>query len=287
MCADFNDKPMPDTPTHEILQNGNARVVRDQLRGTIMGGETASSPVDDTDAAVVSPPGSSPPPDDKDNDLPDTDAIRRRLEDEGADQKIQKQLAHAAAWEEEQDAIRQERIRQRKEIEREIEAETRQKSSRRWKRNAGIGAGILVVIVVAAFLSFSVQPNLVAETDSFPFQSSYTVRIPQAESVDFAGVPVTVSGAGDKAIVSIGGGLGTEVSVGETITLSSPRRMVIRIFGIPLFETDYQVFATFRGYVPATRQNDFAVSVATSRPIPEWAVCVIMPDGVDVTPVSG
>jgi len=292
MCADSDENQVSNTPAPDILQDGNARVVRDQLRRTIMEGHTTPPPaVNDTDAAIISPQTGPTAPDDDDgsddgDDLPDTDAIRRRLEDEGADRKIREQLAHAANWEEEQDAIRQERIRQRKEIEREIEAESRRESSRRWKRNAGIGAGILVIIVVAAFLSFSVQPNLVADTDSFPYQSYYTVRIPQAESVDFAGVPVTVSGAGDKVIVSISGGLGTEVRVGETVTLSSPRRMAIRIFGISLFETDYQVLATFRGYVPATRQNEFAVSVATSRPIPEWAVGVIMPDGVDVTPVS-
>lgn len=283
MCADSDENRMPVPPVHALLQNGSARVVRDQLRGTITRGDTTPPSAKNTDAASIPSQNGPPAPDD---DLPDTDAIRRRLEDEGADRKIREQLAHAAAWEEEQDAIRQERIRQRKEIEREIEAESRQKSARRWKRNAGIGAGILVVVVVAAFLSFSVEPNLVAETDSFPFQSSYTVRIPQAEPVDFAGVPVTVSGTGDKVIVSIRGGLGTEVRVGEAFTLTSPRRMAIRIFGVPLFETDYQVFATFRGYVPATGQNEFAVSVATSRPVPEWVVDVIMPDGVDVTPVN-
>jgi len=59
------------------------------------------------------------------------------------------------------------------------------------------------------------------------------VRIPQGEPVDFSGIPVTVSGSGNRVIVSVSGGLGTEIGVGDKITISSPKRMVIRIFGVP------------------------------------------------------
>ena len=88
-------------------------------------------------------------------------------------------------------------------------------------------------------------------------------------------------------IVSISGGLGTEIGVGDKITLSSPKRMVIQIFGVTLFDSDYQIVSKFRGYVPATSQNDFTVALMTTRPVPEWAIGVIMPDGVDVNPISG
>lgn len=285
MSVGSDEKTMPDTSVKDASQKIDASVVLNQLRGsslhnTMQHQSSVNNKIAETISATADvPPGNEIPP--------DSDEIRRKLEDEDADKKIREQLVNARVWEEKQKAIERERVRQRKEIEREIEDETRNKAAKRWKRNAGIGAAIILIVIVAAVFTFSVQPNLPATGDSFPYVSSYNVRIPQAEQVEFAGIPVTVSGTGDKVIVSISSGLGTEISVGEKITLSSPKRMVIRIFGLTLFESDYQIVATFRGYVPSTNQNDFAVSVMTARSVPEWAVGVIMPKGVDATPVSG
>ena len=281
MSQDSDDKSILNPSEERVRQPADAVTVLNQLRGKEKSTADESSPDNASEEPV-----SSTAPEGGDENPPDTEEIRRKLEEEDTDQKIREQLANAKVWEEKQEAIEKERERQRKEIEREMEAENRKKSVGKWKRDVGIGAAVIIVIIVAAAFTFSVQPNLPATQDSFPYVSTYNVRIPQAEPVDFAGIPVTVSGTGDKVIVSISGGMGTEIGVGDSITLSSPKRMVIRIFGITLFESDYQIVATFRGYVPATSQNDFAVAVMTTRPVPEWAVGVIMPDGVDVTPIS-
>lgn len=285
MSVGSDEKAIPGTSVKDASQKIDASVVLNQLRGSSLHDTMEhQSSVNNKNAETISAPADVTPG----NEIPpDSDEIRRKLDDEDADKKIREQLVNARVWEEKQNAIERERARQRKEIEREIEDETRNEAARRWKRNAGIGAAIILIVIVAAVFTFSVQPNLPAAGDSFPYVSSYNVRIPQAEQVEFAGIPVTVSGTGDKVIVSISSGLGTEISVGEKITLSSPKRMVIRIFGLTLFESDYQIVATFRGYVPSTNQNDFAVSVMTARSVPEWAVGVIMPKGVDATPVSG
>ncbi|WFN34427.1 hypothetical protein L1S32_11390 [Methanogenium sp. S4BF] len=294
MSPEPDDRTIHDASEEGIRKKADASVVLTQLRGNKTRENTVSENPDGENGRgeegpslhtdeVLRPADITP-----DNEmLPDTDEIRRKLEDEDADRKIREQLASAQVWEEKQKAIENERERQRKEIEREIEADSRKKAIGKWKRNAVIGAVLLILIIAAAALTFSVQPNLPATQDSFPYVSSYNVRIPQGEPVNFAGIPVTVSGTGDKVIVSISGGMGTEIGIGDKITLSSPKRMVIRIFGVTLFESDYQIVAKFRGYVPVTSQNDFIVAVMTTRPVPEWAVGVILPDGVDITPVGG
>lgn len=281
MSPDSDDKSKLNTSDEGISKTADAALVLNQLKGNNDSASNASSPEN-----MDEEPVSSSSPAAEDDTPPDNEEIRRKLEEEDADQRIREQLANAKVWEEKQKAIEKERERQRKEIERQIESESRKKSVGKWKRNIGIGAAVILVIIIAAALTFTVQPNLPATHDSFPYVSTYNVRIPQAEPVDFGGIPVTVSGTGDKVIVSISGGLGTEIGVGDSITLSSPKKMVIQIFGVTLFESDYQIVATFRGYVPVTSQNDFAVAVMTTRPVPEWAVGVIMPDGVDVTPIS-
>ncbi len=284
MSLDSDDTTIPERSQDGAPRKGDASVVLNQLRGNTARERGDSEYPDDSNIDEMPQPAESVS---RDVIPPDTEEIRRKLEDDDADRKIREQLAGAQVWEEKQKAIEEERGRQRREIEREIEADSRKKYVGKWKRNAIIGSAIIIIIVAAAILTFSVQPNLQATQDSFPYVSSYNVRIPQGEPVDFSGIPVTVSGSGDKVIVSISGGLGTEIGVGDKITLSSPKRMVIRIFGITLFDSDYQIVAKFRGYVSATSQNDFAVAVMTTRPVPEWAIGVIMPDGVDVNPISG
>ncbi|MDE4908710.1 hypothetical protein L0665_08840 [Methanogenium marinum] len=285
MSLDSDDTGIPDRSEDGARRKADASVVLNQLRGNTAREKGDSGyPGEHINSEEIMPPADTAP---RDEIPPDTDEIRRKLENDDADQKIRDQLANAQVWEEKQKAIEQERARQRTEIEREIEADTRKQSVGRWKRIGIVSGVILILIIAAAALTFSVQPNLPATQDSFPYVSSYNVRIPQGEPVEFAGIPVTVSGSGDKVIVSISGGLGTEIGVGDKITLSSPKRMVIQIFGVTLFDSDYQIVAKFRGYVPATSQNDFTVALLTTRPVPEWAIGVIMPDGVDVNPISG
>jgi hypothetical protein len=217
---------------------------------------------------------------------PADDELTRRLEDAGADDEIRRRLESAHAWEEKQEAEKREKELQREEIEKEYEQRQKEERRGKWKRNTMIAGAIIVVILVAAVLSFSVTMNLPSSAETFPFISTYDVRMPQGTPVEFANIPVTVSGTGEKVIVSISGGLGTELNVGDQITFSEPRRVNIRILGITLLETDYQVVAEFRGYIPQTQQNDFYVAVMTSQPIPGWAVGAILPDNVEAYPVN-
>ncbi|MBT8508882.1 hypothetical protein AZH53_10750 [Methanomicrobiaceae archaeon CYW5] len=212
--------------------------------------------------------------------------LTRRLEDASADEEIRRRLDSVREWEEKEEAAKQEKDLQRKEIEREYEQRRKDERHGKWKRNAMVVGGLLVIVLVAALLSFSVSMNLPSTAESFPFISTYDVRMPQGTPVEFANIPVTVSGTGEKVIVSIAGGLGTELQVGDQITFSDPRRVNIRIFGITLLETDYQVIAEFRGYIPQTQQNDFYVAVMTTDPLPGWAVDVILPDNVEAYPVN-
>ncbi len=293
MSPEPDDKNISDASKEATRRKVDASVVVNQLRGKKAKGDEDAKPpeagdrrdeISSAQADEVVTLTDVAPPDDM---LPDTNEIRRKLENEDADQKIRDQLASAQKWEENQKIIKQEREIQRKEIEREIEADSRKKTVDKWKRNAIIGVVILILIGAAAVLTFSIQPNLPATQDSFPYMSSYNVRVAQGEPINFAGVPMTISGSGDRVIISISGNLGTEIGVGDKITLSSPKRMVIRIFGVTLFESDYQIVAKFRGYVPQTSQNDFTVAVMTTQPVPEWVIGMIMPDGADVIPVSG
>jgi len=214
------------------------------------------------------------------------DELTRRLEDARADEEIRRRLDNVREWEEKQEAEKREKELARGEIEKEFEQRRKEERRGKWKRNAMVAGGIIVVVLVVAVLSFSVTMNLPSSADSFPFISTYDVRMPQGTPVEFANIPVTVSGTGEKVIVSINGGLGTELKVGDQITFSEPRRVNIRIFGITLLETDYQVVAEFRGYIPQTRQNDFYVAVMTTDALPGWAVDAILPDNVEVYPVN-
>ncbi len=274
--------PGQQEPPQEAVQDAR---VQESAPEPVPAAETTARAVEPEADAIADIPGSVTTWD-TGAAAPADDELTRRLEDAGADDEIRRRLDSAHAWEEKQEAEKREKELQREEIEKEYEQRRKEECRGKWKRNTMIAGAIVVVILVAALLSFSVTMNLPSSAESFPFISTYDVRMPQGTPVEFANIPVTVSGTGEKVIVSISGGLGTELQVGDQITFSEPRRVNIRIFGITLLETDYQVVAEFRGYIPQTQQNDFYVAVMTSQPIPGWAVDAILPDNVEAYPVN-
>lgn len=71
------------------------------------------------------------------------------------------------------------------------------------------------------------------------------------------------------------------MKLGETRQIGK-RVFSIRIFGVPVFETGYQLDATWTGV-----QKDkeiFRIVLKTSRQVPEWLMSRIIPGSIEVVP---
>jgi hypothetical protein len=146
---------------------------------------------------------------------------------------------------------------------------------------AGAVIGILAVIILAAVLTLSVQPDLPPEPGAiYPYTTTYAVLIPDGKMIHIAGTPIIVLTAGDDLIMKIGD-RNEKFVAGETKTISE-RRAEFLALGVPVLSTNYLVEATYRGRAGANA--DFFLIVRTSRQVPSFLVERILPAEIQARP---
>lgn len=214
----------------------------------------------------------------------------RKFEEAEAEKKAkQEKLEKERVKKEEQEKFEAEKEKEKAEWEKEFrvkeKAEQKIKKPGHLKRNLIILLLVLVVVAGAAIATFKMDPALPATGSSFPYTTTYDVLFPQGQSVNFAGTYITAAGTGDKVIVTAGGRQGIEMSDGDTRTFSQPKRVIVKIFGITLIDTDYMVDSEFRGYVPSEGKNDFYMTFKTSKQVPQGLIDMLIPKEVNARPI--
>lgn len=205
-------------------------------------------------------------------------AEKERLAEEAKKQKEKEE------WSREEEKKRIEEEKRNAEIEKEILA--RQKSETPKKSYRGkivLGIIILLLILVVAAYATLITGNDVLDGYGYPlsYTGQYDVIIPDNEKISFGPVPVQAISSGDAITLVINNDRRT-IKIGESTTFPV-KHVIIRTLGIPVFDGDYEVTATYRGVV--TNRDDFLVVLKTSQPIPGWLVSIMKPSGVDISAV--
>ncbi len=205
-------------------------------------------------------------------------AEKERLAEEAKKQKEKDE------WAREEDRKRTEEEKKRAQIEKEVLA--KQKAAAPKKSHAGkiilAFIIILVIVVVAAYVTL-ITGNDVLDGYGYPlsYTGQYDVLMPDNEKIYFGPVPVQAISSGGAVTLVINNDRRT-INVGESATFPV-KHVIIRTLGIPVFDGDYEVTATYRGVV--TNRDDFLVVLKTSQPIPGWLVSIMKPSGVAITSV--
>jgi len=146
---------------------------------------------------------------------------------------------------------------------------------------AGSIIGIFVILIIAAFLTLSVQADLPPEPGTvYPYTTTYAVLIPDGLPIRIAGTTVLVLTSGDELIMKIGD-QNEKFVAGQTKTISE-RRAEFRALGIPLLSTNYLIEATYRGR--SGPNADFFLIVRTSRQVPSFLIERILPSEIQARP---
>ena len=146
---------------------------------------------------------------------------------------------------------------------------------------AGAIIGIIVILVIAAFLTLSVQADLPPDPGTvYPYTTTYAVLIPDGLPIRIAGTPILVLTAGDELIMKIGD-QNEKFVAGQTKAISE-RRAEFRALGIPLLSTNYLIEATYRGR--SGPNADFFLIVRTSRQVPSFFIERILPAEIQARP---
>lgn len=205
-------------------------------------------------------------------------AEKERLAEEARKQKEKDE------WAREEARKKAEEEKKRTQIEKEVLA--RQKAESPKKSHTGkiiLGIIIILLILVVAAYATLITGNDVLDGYGYPlsYTGQYDVLLPDNAKINFGPVPVQAISSGDAITLVINNDRRT-MAVGESATFPV-KHVIIRTLGIPVFDGDYEVTATYRGVV--TNRDDFLVVLKTSQPIPGWLVSIMKPSGVDITAV--
>jgi hypothetical protein len=141
--------------------------------------------------------------------------------------------------------------------------------------------GILVILIIAAFLTLSVKADLPPDPGTgYPYTTTYAVLIPDGLPIRIAETPILVLTSGNELIMKIGD-QNEKFVAGQTKTISE-RRAEFRALGIPLLSTNYLIEATYRGR--SGPNADFFLIVRTSRQVPSFLIERILPAEIQARP---
>ena len=187
-------------------------------------------------------------------------------------------------WAREEERKRLEEEKKRAQIEKEVRAQQKVEAPK--KSHGGkiaLGIIIILILIVAGGYVSLITGNSVLDAYgySLSYTGTYDVLLPDSNKIDFGPIPVQAISSGDAVTLSINNDRRT-LTLGESQTFPA-KHVIIKVFGIPVYDGDFEVTATYRGVV--TNRDDFLVTLKTSQPVPGWLISVMKPSGVDVTAV--
>lgn len=141
--------------------------------------------------------------------------------------------------------------------------------------------GLLIVILIVAFLTIGVTTTTVSEGASFPYTTTYGVSFPEGETITIGNTHIIVLSYENEMVADIDGDR-EKLVVGETREMA-PRHAKVTILGTPLLETDFQILLTYKGV------NDnrayFDLTVKTEKQVPDFLLRRLLPSEIDARPV--
>jgi len=205
-------------------------------------------------------------------------AEKERLAEEARKQKEKDD------WAREEERKKREEEKKRAEIEKEVLSRQKAEAPKKgWGGKIALAFIILLIVIVVAAYATLITGNDVLDGYGYPlsYTGQYDVIIPDNQKINFGPVPVQAISSGNAITLVINNDRRT-IPVGESATFPV-KHIIVRTLGIPVFDGDYEVTATYRGVV--TNRDDFLVVLKTSQPIPGWLVSIMKPSGVDITAV--
>lgn len=167
------------------------------------------------------------------------------------------------------------------------EIRTKQKNSRSWWKNHRVFITIAILIIIiggataTVLLTLKITPDQPASEDTnYPYSTTYRASLPDGEQVWVGTLDLVALQTADRIVLRIGDHR-EEMEPGETRQIGA-KIFSIRIAGVPVFETGYQLNATWMGM-----EGDralFNIVFRTTRQVPDWLMSRILPAAIEATP---
>jgi hypothetical protein len=140
---------------------------------------------------------------------------------------------------------------------------------------------IIAALITAAYLTIGIEQFPSTGEASYPYSTTYDVLFPDGKQVFIGSTSITALTYQDEVIVDVDGDR-ERMLVGED-RLISQRRAIIRTLGIPVVDTQYQIYIRFLG--ASESQIHFNLTLKTSRQVPQFLIERILPPEIHARPV--
>lgn len=185
-------------------------------------------------------------------------------------------------WEREEARKKAEEDKKRAEIEKEILAKQKQEEKERLAaekaakkgqshtlRNVGVIVVILIAILAGAYISL-ISGVETFEGYGYPlsYQANYEVFVPDNTNCQFLGMPINALSSGGSVTLMVNNERQT-LAIGQQGVFPT-KHMTVKVFGIEIFNTDYQLTAEYEGVI--TNKDAFKFNLKTSSSIPSLLI---------------
>jgi hypothetical protein len=140
---------------------------------------------------------------------------------------------------------------------------------------------LLAVLVLVAYATIGVEQFPSTGEASYPFVTTYDVLFPDGTQVFIGSTSITALTFQDEVIVDVDGDR-QRMQVGEE-RLVSERKAIIRTLGIPVVDTEYQMYIRYLGV--EENQIHFNLTLKTSKQVPQFLIERILPPEIQARPV--
>jgi hypothetical protein len=142
-------------------------------------------------------------------------------------------------------------------------------------------ASVIVLVLVAAYLTIGVVISEAPPAASYPYTTTYQVFLPTAQVVTIGNSEIVAIPTGDQVTLSINK-QPSVMSLGETKTIQE-RRAMITALSLRIMDFDFRVDATYQGRSGDLTQ--FYLAFRTSQQVPSFLIERLLPPGVQARPV--
>jgi hypothetical protein len=141
--------------------------------------------------------------------------------------------------------------------------------------------GILLLILIAGYLTIGVVITEAPPAASYPYNTTYQVFLPASEKVTIGNADIIAIPVGERVTLSINKE-NKDMGIGETKTIQERRATISALF-LKIMEFDFRVDATYRGRSGDT--TEFYLAFRTSQQVPSFLIERLLPASVRARPV--
>jgi hypothetical protein len=156
----------------------------------------------------------------------------------------------------------------------------REKGKLGWPKLLLIGFAVIILLLLIGYATISLEQSPPYIGATYPWTTTYEVLFPDGKQVYIGSTSLMALSYQDEVIIDVDGDR-EKMVIGEE-RLISERRAVIKALGIPIADTNYQMYVKFL----EVQENNikFYLTIKTSQQIPQFLIERILPSEIQAKP---